>query len=141
MRLIILSLIVFIFLSAGCKKRSHNPDYSDSIEGTWELRKIAGNLIINYPPGSGNLLKFTTTKYEIYASDTLYRKGTYSIVNDSMAVGMDCVTAPVSAYKRIIYDGKIDSTKESIEITNGTLKLISGCFAYDSGVEKQYVRK
>ena len=141
MRPFILSLITLVYLSAGCKKNSHNSNDSGSIEGTWELRKITANFTQEFSAGSGSLLKLTKTEYEIYAEDTLYKKGTYSIVIDSMAVGSTCATAPITVYKRIVYDGNIDSTKESIENTDGILKLISGCFADDTGVEKRYVRK
>jgi len=132
-------LLLTFLLFAGCKKGSHQTN--DAFEGTWELRQIVGNYVASYPPGNGNLLKLEGDQYEIYADDTLRKKGTYSIITDRMPVGMTCVEAPIVNYHRIVYDGKIDSTKESIEVSGDSLKLVSGCFADDSGVEKQFVKK
>ena len=145
MRLIIQSLIAFLFLSASCKKSTHNSDYSDSVEGTWELRKIVANTVLDYPPGSGNLLKFTENGYEQYINSTLAKSGTYSIVTESMP-GMNCVPDPSKQRNRVIYDGKIDTTREYITISGNTLQLNSGgcidnTYYFDSESEKQYVRK
>ena len=71
MRTLLLASLL-LFLISGCKK--NNKDLgSDSIYGTWELRKTEGGMVgpMNYPPGNGNKLKITSSAYAMYINDSL----------------------------------------------------------------------
>lgn len=144
MRSKVLSFIFFflpIFLSS-CEK--NNPTESNSIVGGWELLKEqAGRApVTTYPSGKGNVLRFTKSNYYNFSKGQLLNSGTYAIVTDTTVEAHVCLVLPDNQYRnRIIYDGDENSRKEFYQISNDTLTILSGCFAVDAGISREYVRR
>ena len=78
MRIIILIAIAALTFSA-CKKDKSDKG-SDSILGRWELRSTTGGIVgpMSYLPGNGNIVKFTSTHFGLYRSDTLVIETPYT---------------------------------------------------------------
>ena len=137
--------IVILIFSAGCliftacRKKEND---SSSIMGTWELTKISGQIIIDYPPGNGTKWKFTGSNYEFYRNDTLEKSGTYALISDNTVSESVCLVIPAGQYsERIVYDNRSDSTKVFIQVSGNKLSMIAGCYAYDGGSTQEYIRK
>jgi hypothetical protein len=138
---------IFMIYFESCKKDSSgkNPSISTSIIGTWELRKTSGGMMPGektYPQGNGNILKFTGTSYEAYENGQLADSGKYTISEDATVEENVCLEFPDNQYThRIIYDSSSFYRKNFIQISNGKLSFISGCYALDGGYSSEYVRQ
>lgn len=138
-----LLLFAITFMYSGCKKGTYSSAGINSIEGSWELRKIVANSTLSYPPGSGNYLKFTKDTYEQYTGGVLEKNGTYSIVSDNNASETTCTTVEAGQFKKcIIYDGLTGPGKYYFQISDNTLTMITGkgCQILDANWEGQYVK-
>ena len=111
--------------------------------GNYEKRSAAMNPIINkFPPGNGNILKYTNTNYEIYENGQLVKSGKYTIISDTTVEASVCPVFPAGQYtNRIIYDSNDNAAKEFIQISNNKLTFISGCYALDAGHSSEYERQ
>lgn len=131
-----IAVAAFIFLSAGCKKDKTN---AFSIQGTWELRQASGMITIDYPPGNGNKLKFSTAGYEAYENGQLVKSGSYTIAEDGSVVTNTCLDFPQGRFAmRIIYDNMQTAPKIFFEREGSKLNFVSGCFALDGGRSSVY---
>jgi hypothetical protein len=139
MKHIILSvgLLIAITCFVGCKKDNPKENNSTSIIGTWELRSTTAAMEPGektYPPGNGDVLKFTATEYEVYKNNQLVKSGQYKIIPDSTVTQNVCLEFAAGRYpNRIIYDTALNNTKEFMEISGNKLTFIAGCYAYDAG--------
>ena len=137
-------LYTFIIFFAGCKKDNTNQTFDIStIVGSWELRQAQSGMIpgSNYSPGNSNILKFTSTDYQLY-SNGLVKSGKYIIVMDPTSVTGECIDITSGQYlNRIIFDNNRNDSKR-IEITsNNKLTFLSGCAALDSGSYSEYEKQ
>jgi hypothetical protein len=141
-KLICLSSICFLVMFfAECKKDSN---YSKSIIGTWELNQNQSGMTpgTTFSKGNGNVLKFTSSTYEIYKDNVLFKSGAYTLIPDTSVETNVCLVLSNKEYKsRIVFDGKDDPRKTFIKISNNELSLVSGCFALDAGSISIYNRK
>ncbi|MDF3077022.1 MAG: hypothetical protein K0S09_911 [Sphingobacteriaceae bacterium] len=135
---VIILLILFSLISS-CKKE----DIESSLVGTWELRTLEGDMgTITYPPGNGNVIKFTKGEYQILKNGAVTKAGTYTIVADAGFEMSICLVKKKGEFEnRIIYDGDNSSQKTFIHISGNKLFLASGCFASDGGVKKEYEKQ
>lgn len=139
MKQLVIVIGVACFIFTACRKKETE---SSSLSGTWELTKISGQVIIDYPPGNGTKWKFTETNYEFYRNDTLRKSGTFTLVNDGSVSESVCLTIPANEYKqRIIYNSQSDSVKVFIQVSGNRLSMISGCYANDGGSTQEYIRQ
>jgi len=135
---IALLLIASAALLAACRKRGES---SNILSGSWELRQAFGSFVNNYPAGNGHLLLFAANSYSFYAGGQLQKAGTYTVVPDGTATENVCLVLPAGEYtSRIRYDNNDSIPKQFFQINNDSLTIVSGCFAYDAGVESIYVR-
>ncbi len=134
---IIIPSLLFII---SCTK--HSAVTNASIDGTWELTKISGNITLNYPSGNGNLLKFSDSTYQLYTSGTLKKNGTFTLMQDSTASSFTCLVFSAGQFNtRIVFDTVFSSPKTFVQIKDNTLSFVSGCFANDGGSFTYYARK
>lgn len=124
MRNILMIAILAIAVSA-CKKDKLS-DIHDSIQGKWELRSSAGGFVgpLDYAPGNGNIVKFTSSHFMYYKKDSLLSETPYTI---------SVATNPQNGRRA----GKImDATGYSFfaEVTAGKLHLYHGTLAADGVV-------
>lgn len=112
--------------SAGCM--------TTALESRWELRKVSGMSTVTYPPGNGNILQFTGSRYQIYQNGALVKSGAYLVIKDTTVNTSTClIFAPGRFANRIIYDSNYNITRTFEETCNNQLTIVSGCFAYDGG--------
>lgn len=132
-----LCLLGIVFLSISCNKGNSNPNIS--IEGVWELRKMKGQILVDYPPGNGNTIKFEGNRFEISINGTVTSSGTYKLVSDSTVSTETCLLIPKGEYKDIIiYDTRSSDRKIFVKVSGNKLSFITGCFAVDAGSETEY---
>ena len=133
------ALVIFII---GCKK--DNSETRSEIEGIWELVRVQGGRAaeIYYPRGNGNILKFTNSKYEAFENGQLAKSGDFTIVSDPSAEKELCLVIRDNKYRqRIVYNNDYNSSKVFYHIQNDTLSFLSGCFASDAGLSKEYIKR
>jgi hypothetical protein len=136
--IILAGLATLVFLTTGCKKDQS----SGGLQGVWEIRQAKGMLLVDYPAGNGNLIKFQGNNYEMIDNGQVTQSGTYSIVLDPSVSTETCLVIPAGKYEnRIVFNNSLISNKVFFEITGNKLYLISGCFAVDGGVEREYVKQ
>ncbi|HTI59263.1 hypothetical protein [Mucilaginibacter sp.] len=114
--------IALAFGFFGCKK---DIPVSDSLTGTWELRKDGGgwSAIVDHKPGNDTLMIFTGTNYSFYNKNKLVRSGAYTVKKDtSFMYGQ--------LKNRIIFDGNTDDMRQFFDIQNN--KLSFWIDAYDT---------
>ncbi|HYK75941.1 MAG TPA: hypothetical protein VEV16_03120 [Daejeonella sp.] len=131
-KLLILIGIISLASFSGCKKES----LSNQLVGTWEVRSKVGGYMIQppYPPGNGNLLKFTDTNYQLFINGKLEKTGTYSIVKDNNSwdgAGDD----------RIVFDNNFNSYKEFVKMKGNSMTLYSMTHIAFDGLETNYKRQ
>src|SRR5688572_18322810 len=147
MKRILFSILLggLTLIQLACRKDNINNNNLTltSIIGSWELNKERKGMIptINYPPGNGNILKFTDFEFQIFANGQLVRSGQYRISKDSTVASETCLVIPTDQYRnRIIYDNNFFETKIFVQVSENKLTFISGCFAFDAGNYKEYLR-
>lgn len=125
-----LAFILSGFLFLSCKK---DRDQFPAISGSWELRTVYNGQggAINYPPGNGNLLKFTSTTYQEYSNGTLEKSGTYQLMKYNSRV-------MAGVRDRIVYDNDLDAPPVVISLSNDSLML--SIDAYD-GPSTLYIKE
>ena len=84
---------------------------------------------MTYPPGNGNILRFTETNYEKLLKGQSSITGTYELKLEKFQAG--------KLMSRIIYDGKTDDIEQFVEIVDGKLKVYFGMIDFD-GTESLY---
>ena len=71
----------------------------------------------------------------------IVKKGSYTLISDTTFEENVCLVVPAGEYTtRIIYDGKYDSTKEFIQVSDDKLTFHSGCYAFDAGQYSEFER-
>jgi hypothetical protein len=120
-----LVLLLILALTAGCKKESAE-ETSTGIKGTWELRRVNGEMLeMDLAPGNGNLLKFTDSTYQVHVNGQLVRAGKYKLVIDS-AGPPACIAVPEAWFRqRIIYDDDYTGPGSFFQIENARLNIAS----------------
>jgi len=123
---------MFLSLFVCCKKEA---DYSNSISGTWELRRYTGSFNTTYVKGNGNVLKFSGSNYERYTNGTLSKSGTFALVPDTaVQQNVGLILSNKEFKNRIVFDGQDDAGKKTfVKITKYELDLYFGSFINDSG--------
>lgn len=135
---------IFILVQLACSKDNvtNNNLTLSSIIGSWELNKEQlGMLPLSYSPGNGNILKFTDSEFQIFANGQFVKRGPYRITKDNTVATEVCLVIPTDQYRnRIIYDNNFFETKIFVQVSENKLTFLSGCFAYDAGNYKEYLR-
>lgn len=139
-----LSAAAFLLCVSSCEKGDGpTPSVDSTLNGTWELRSRSSAMLaqVDVPPGSGNTIRFSGTRYAVYENHQLKKKGTYTIEYDGTVSESVClVMQPDFFNRRIVYDGDRNAAKTFIDLRNGRLAFISGCYAYDAGHASDYVK-
>lgn len=134
----------FALVQISCRKDNVNNNNLTltSIIGSWELNKEQlGMLPVSYSPGNGNILKFTDSEFQIFSNGQPVKSGQYRIVEDGTVATEVCLVIPTDQYRnRIIYDNNFFDTKIFVQVSENRLTFLSGCFAYDAGNYKEYLR-
>lgn len=108
-----LSIILLLFV--GCKNDDIDPL---NIEGKWELESSFNGWIgaQTYLPGNGQIIIFGKSNYEFYRQDTLFKSGTYKIIQ--------ATSSPTNTVgNRIIYDNNTDAINIFVEIKDRNLNI------------------
>lgn len=132
-------------MQLACSKGNNNNNNITltSIIGSWELNEERIGMVptINYPSGNGNILKFTDSEFQIFANGQLVKSGQFKIIGDNSVTTEVCLVIPTDQYRnRIIYDNNYFDTKIFLQVSENKLTFLSGCFAYDAGNYKEYLR-
>ena len=74
-------LIAFAAITFSACKKNRLSEVHDSIQGRWELRSSTGGFVgpMNYAPGNGNIVKFTSSHFMYYKMDSLLSETPYTI--------------------------------------------------------------
>lgn len=141
-RLLFFFLIILLAQGSftGCKKSNAEKAVRRDITGSWELKQTSGMLTTNYPPGSGNVLQFTASAFKRYTNGRLAQSGTYKIVADNTVSTSTCLVVTDGQYKNRIVFSNDRHRKVFMQLSDTTLLLLSGCFAYDAGTSSTYTR-
>ncbi len=134
--------IVTIYILYGCKKDKSQSLIGTDLIGSWELRKVEGNMTINYSSGNGSIYQFTDTVYSTFSNGVLIKKGHYKVTEDtttSSQVGL--IISPGQYTKRIIFDNDTLSNKIFFQIFANKLSLLSGFFPLDGGSFRTYEKQ
>lgn len=148
-----LSIIILLVVSACAKKESKNPglkkQYESGISGTWELRQLTGQIgTKKFPAGNGNTITFNETEYTgtgaefgIFGRNNFPINGKYEIVEDGSVKESVGLEIPAGEFiKRFVLNG--DTTdKFFFHVKENQLKIMSGYFPLDSGVELVYEKQ
>src|SRR5688572_7976117 len=114
-------LVSLTLIQLACRKHNINNNNLPliSIIGSWELNKEQlGMLPVNYPPGNGNILKFTDSELQIFANGQLLKSGQYKIIGDNSVTTEVCLVIPTDQYRnRIIYDNNYFDTKIFLQVS------------------------
>lgn len=132
------TLSVIILLISSCDKK----DTADrGLSGTWRLVEIRGMFpTTDIPDAAKETLTFDGDKYTMNIGDTMM-SGTFTTAEDGSVEKEVCLRMEPGRYTRIIiYAERSSDQKIFYEFSGDTLKTISGCHAYDAGVEKIYKR-
>lgn len=130
-RLFLLICLSAIILSLNsCKKSGGNNN--QSLPGSWELRYLEGGYILSiqtgsYPPGNGNIYKFTDNSYWHYSGGQLIDSGGYRITKDTISPfqkNMDMLTFINVNTPRSVF----------FEFSNNNLTIYSGIIAADGTI-------
>lgn len=130
-KLLLLIGIISLASFSGCKKEALN----DQLIGTWEIRSAQGGLMVqpSYPPGNGNILKFTETGYQLFTNGVLTKTGTFSIVKEN---GWD-----EAGDNRLIFDNDFNSFKQFVKVKGNSMTIFSGTSIAADGLEVHYKRQ
>jgi hypothetical protein len=136
-----LPIILFGMVICGCEKRISVDDMG--LIGSWQLieQTAAMNPEVFHQAANTEVLKFANSNYQVYNHDTLTNSGFYTIVEDSTVEQEVCLVFTENYYSRRIHFSGMDNSRKTFYNQNGdTLRLISGCYAYDAGSTKVYAR-
>jgi hypothetical protein len=138
---LICTSVVTIFL-LSCNKDGKDKLTPSDLAGEWELEQTSSDVPTKtFPPGSGNLVKFTKTNYQFYTNGSLVKSGQYILVSDTTVAQNTCQEIePGKFTRRIVYDNNYDSQKAFIDIIDGKLNFTGGCFSTDGGFLSIYRR-
>lgn len=135
-------MLYLITCFIGCKKEKAQD--LNSVKGNRELYQVSGGMtpLSAYTSGNGNIIKFTDSTYFIYRDRQVVKSGKYRIVEDFTVQQRVCLAIPEGQFtKRIIYDSISYYFNPFMNIADGKLTLIVGCFATDAGSLTGYKRK
>jgi len=109
-------IVFFSIVLLSCKKDSVA---TDPLVGEWELTADINGLTgirTSYETGKGNVTKFTKTTYEQTRDGKSISTGTYSITTYQSLITK-------KEENQIVYDGKVNETKNYFTIDNNTLTI------------------
>lgn len=143
MKKVIGCLAIMALLTAGACKKDHKDNViANSIIGTWELHETSSSWVgpTYYNPGNGNTVTFSSNgNYAFAQNGQVTKTGTYVIEADGTVNNSVCLVMPAGTFtQRIIYDGNYTSAKAFVELADGKLSIIAGCYAYDAGHKEVY---
>lgn len=144
MKKIIAYFVFFTFLTfaPGCNKDAALKSISNSLEGIWELRQASGQAgVTNYEPGNGNNFLFTSSSFQRYKAGQLIDSGIFQLIHDTTASENVCLVIPENEYRYRIEFNHVELPKEFIQVSNDSLYILSGCFAYDADTRVVYVKQ
>lgn len=149
MKMLLLTTLLWMVIPGiqSCQKdnTADGTDIAGAIIGTWELRQTSGGLgtqVNDYPPGNGNMIKFTNTRYENYENGVLVKSGTYTVIDDASVNESVCLEFAEGQFThRIIYDNNYNDTRVFVEIVQNKLNFISGCYSLDAGYSSIYEKQ
>ena len=140
-------LCFLLIIMQSCTKENQknilkNKPTETGITGEWELRNTSAAMLpgqVDYAPGNGNIIKFTSTGYEMYENGSLVRSGLYNVVPDTGVTESVCLVFSAGQFEeRIVYDGTDAEPKIFFQITGNRLTFVSGCYALDGGHRSEY---
>ncbi|MDO7743911.1 MAG: hypothetical protein MUP99_09060 [Pedobacter sp.] len=133
-KVLFLSLIACLALTTivGCKKKSPEKEAVTTLNGTWELRYLAGiqvpDVDPNFKAGNGNVFKFDGQHYDRIIDGKTVSSGTYTI-----SLHKTPVNNTESNYS-LVFD---NDTKLLINLSKNKLVVFDGVIAAD-GTESTY---
>lgn len=129
-------LIFYPLLAVTCNK---SDVHSDDITGTWELVEYSGQIPLTKAPAGTERLKLTATTYEIQQINLPVQKGTYTVSEDNSIESEVCLVVKEGEYTHSAILSNFPR-KIFFQVDGNEMRTLSGCFAYDGGSYKMYVR-
>lgn len=148
-----LTIIILLVVSACAKKESKNPglkkQHESGISGTWELRQLTGQIgTKQFPAGNGNTITFTDNEYTgtgaefgIFGRNDIPLKGKYEIVADGSVNASVGLEIPAGEFQQRVVLNSDTTEKFFFHVKGNQLKIMSGYFPLDSGVELVYEKQ
>lgn len=135
---IVCLLLMVTMMSVSCGKKS---GADRGLAGTWNLVEVRGmHSTTDIPEAWRETISFEGNSYTFKTGDST-ESGTYTTAEDGSVEKEVCLVMEPGRYSRtILFSGGSSDKKIFYEFSDDTLKTISGCFAYDGGVEKIYRR-
>lgn len=128
-----LSLVLTIlFAFTACKKKS----LEKGINGTWELRYVAGGQIAgadpNYKKGNGDIYVFNNQNFERYSNGKVIQSGTFVMSTESKEINNNHANSAITF--------STSTEKYYTNLSGSKLTIFIGVIAAD-GVEVTYERQ
>lgn len=154
MKKFLLLPVIILFVVSGCAKiESKNSiikgQHESGISGTWELRQLTGQIgTKQFPAGNGTTITFDETEYTgtgaefgIFGRSNFPLNGKYEIVEDGSVKESVGLEIPAGEFQqRFVLNG--DTTEKFFfHLKGNQLRIMSGYFPLDSGVELVYEKK
>ncbi|GAA3978001.1 hypothetical protein GCM10022246_32840 [Pedobacter ginsengiterrae] len=130
LKLTLVLSILFIF--SACKKKS----LEKGINGTWELRHVAGGMIAgadpNYKKGNGDIYVFNNQNFERYSQGKLIQSGTFVMSTERKDINNNQANSAITF--------STSAEKYYTNLSGNKLTIFIGVIAAD-GVEVTYERQ
>lgn len=148
-----LSIIILLVVSACAKKESKKTDLKkqseSGISGTWELRQLTGQIgTKQFPAGNGNTITFTGNDYTgtgaefgIFGRNNFPLNGKYEIVEDGSVKESVGLEIPAGEFQQRVVLNNDTTENFFFHVKGNQLKIMSGYFPLDSGVELVYEKQ
>ena len=154
MKKFLLLPVIILFIVAGCaKKESKNSvikgQHESGISGTWELRQLTGQIgTRQFPAGNGNTITFTGNEYTgtgaefgIFGRNNFPLNGKYEIVEDGSVKESVGLEIPSGEFQQRVVLNSDTTEKFFFHLKGNQLRIMSGYFPLDSGVELVYEKQ
>ncbi|MFC3562701.1 hypothetical protein [Pedobacter jamesrossensis] len=123
--------LIMLFSFTACKKKT----IEKGINGTWELRYVAGGQIAgadpNYKKGNGDIYIFNNQNFERYSKGKVIQSGTFVITTERKDINNNQANSAITF--------STSTEKYYTNLTGDKLTIFIGVIAAD-GVEVTYER-
>ncbi|MGZ5253443.1 MAG: hypothetical protein ACXWV4_03710 [Flavitalea sp.] len=146
--------IVVISAIGGCAKKESktitvNKETSDKISGSWELRQLTGQIgTKRFPAGNGNVISFSGNEYTgsgadfgVFGRTDFPLKGKFEIVSDTSVKESVGLEIPSGEFTQRFMMNEDTTAKFFFQVKDKQLRIMSGYFPLDSGVELVYEKQ
>lgn len=149
-----LFLSIIILVVSACEKKEAKNSVGKKqnefgVTGTWELRQLSGQIgTKQFAVGNGITITFTDNAYAgsgkefgIFGRNNFPLNGNFEIVEDSSVKESVGLEIPAGEFRRRFVLNSDTTEKFFFHIKGNQLRILSGYFPLDSGVELVYEKQ